>query len=94
MSVATSIRLELNDEQRAAVAEIMQATGQKTAKKAVVAALVLYPALRKTHGQAVRELEKARSELEKVRQQRDRLRGDWRDALGLGLDGEGDNVVP
>ena len=92
MSVATSIRLELTEEQREALAEIMQATGQKTAKKAVVAALTLYPALRKTHGQTVRELEAVRSELERVRKQRDVLRGTYREALGL--DGEGDNVVP
>ena len=92
MSVATSIRLELNDEQRAAVAETMKVLGLATAKKAVLAALADYPALRRQRAETLAERDRLRSELEKVRQQRDRLRGDWRDALGL--DGEGDNVVP
>ena len=47
MDIARAIRLELDDDEQANLKTIMEATGERTAKKAVRKALRLYVSLRK-----------------------------------------------
>lgn len=83
MDIARAIRLELDDDEQANLKTIMEATGERTAKKAVRKALRLYVSLRKNNATLRTERDQLQAELERVTKQRDVLRGDYRDALGL-----------
>ena len=81
--IASAIRLDLDEKGRADVQRLMATTGQRTSKKAVEAAISLYPSLQRMHADLTRENQRLKDELAEVTKQRDILRSSFKDALGI-----------